>query len=652
MSNLYYVSKTEFDRILALPAEDMLRLELFATACRLNCLYMIARAGSGHIGTSMSAMDIMVTLQLMVLCQADGDVRKTRDLFFSSKGHDAPARYAVLLACGQLEFDLIHQLRRLDGLPGHPDVQTPYSYTNTGSLGMGVSKARGLALARRHLGKPGNIYVLTGDGELQEGQLWESLQPTANRHLSEITVIVDHNKMQSDTWVSAVSDLGNLEHKFAAFGWDVCRIDGHNYSQLCTTLSPRVGAARPRLVIADTVKGKGISFMEHSAIVPPADRLYPYHSGAPSAADYVRAVAELREKADHFLAARAMVPLQLGTVARVVPKMPGTQQRLVSAYAAALVEMGEQDPNLVVLDADLAKDTGVTSFQERFPDRFYECGIAEQDMVSQAGGMALAGLLPVVHSFACFLSDRPNEQIFNNATENTKIIYSGSLAGLLPAGPGHSHQCVRDIGCLAGVTNLTLIEPCCEHETKLVVEFAARQNRESTYIRLVSIPCDIPYILPKDYKLQLGCGVTLRDGADLVAIGYGPVLLSSAYQAAELLAQRGIKIKLVNFPWLNRADRSWLADCVADFPLIVTLDNHLLQGGQGQFILSELAQSGAVAGKSCISIGLEDLPKCGGNDEVLRAHGLDANSLASRFQRALNAASPVAGAAAMPKRTG
>src|SRR6185295_8838268 len=150
------------------------------------------------------------------------------DTYFSSKGHDAPGLYSLLIALEKIDFDLLHRLRRLGGLPGHPDVETPYIAANTGSLGMGISKAYGMARAQRLAGRTGRIVVMTGDGELQEGQIWESLQPAANERLAEITVIVDHNKLQSDSAVSAVSDLGAIEDKFRAFGWEVRRVSGHD----------------------------------------------------------------------------------------------------------------------------------------------------------------------------------------------------------------------------------------------------------------------------------------------------------------------------------------------------------------------------------------------------------------------------------------
>ena len=164
----------------------------------------------------------------------------------------------------------------------------------------------------------------------------------------------------------------------------------------------------------------------------------------------------------------------------------------------------------MALDADLVLDTGLIPFQEKFPDRFIECGIAEQDMVSQAGGMALKGLLPIVHSFSCFLTARPNEQIYNNSTENTKIIYVGSLSGLIPGGPGHSHQGVRDISTMAAMPNMTIIEPSCETEVSSILDWAINQNDYSSYIRLVSLPTKINFKYPEDKALKKGCGIEIK----------------------------------------------------------------------------------------------------------------------------------------------
>lgn len=600
---LYYLDKPQFDWLLASDMPATKRISLIADMCRLNALYMIARAGSGHIGSSFSSMEIMCWVMLEEL--SDGDV------FFSSKGHDAPAYYSVLMAKGLTPFKKLHVLRRIGGLPGHPDVNTPGIITNTGSLGMGISKAKGMILANRQQGKKGRIVVMTGDGELQEGQFWESLISAANFGLHELTVIIDHNKLQSDTFVKNVSDLGDLESKLKAFGWRVERVDGNDVDAIAKTLSSLKGETRPQIIIADTIKGKGVSFMEHTSLDSDV-AMYRFHSGAPDSINYQRAAQEILDRL------KENAPqLQCESITRdPAPTPPADAQRLIPAYSKALIEQAAKHKHLVALDADLILDTGLIPFREQFPDRFIECGIAEQDMVSMAGGMALNGALPVVHSFACFLSARPNEQIYNNATEHTKIIYVGSLAGVVPGGPGHSHQAVRDIASLSAIPGLTLMEPSCEAEVGMLLDWCVNTNTKSSYMRLMSLPWQIPYTLPASYKAQLGRGCMLHDGIDAAIIGYGPVLLSNAYAAA-----KESNARLINLPWLNVVDMEWLKQELRGIKKLLLLDNHYTQNAQADHIIQALASAG-ISGINIKKLGVTDVPPSGTNPEVLEAVGL------------------------------
>lgn len=543
MLELHHVPSSEFARVRDADADSVAKVEAFADLCRINVLYAITRAGSGHLGTSFSSLELMswIYLEELRLCE-DGDGR-----FFSSKGHDAPAQYAVLTGCGLLDFDLIHQLRRFGGLPGHPDVSITGMEVNSGSLGMGISKAKGFAEADRIAGRRRPIVVLTGDGELQEGQIWESLQGAANRGLGQVTVIVDHNKIQSDTWVERVSDLGALEDKFAAFGWMVDRCDGHDVAAIADSLRRlRSDEVRPGVLIADTVKGHGVSFMEPE---PGQDELYAFHSGAPDVDTYRRALSELTDRA---VKRRAAIGLRddLELVPAEVPeRVAATGHRLVDAYSRAFVAQAERDERIVALDADLVLDTGLIPFVERFPERFIECGIAEQDMVSQAGALALAGHLPVVHSFACFLSTRPAEQVYANATERTRIVYVGSLAGVVPGGPGHSHQSVRDIALFGSVPGLVAAEPCHEDEVGPLLDVCLHDLHGSVYLRLVTPPIDVPYPFPDGYRPVPGRGTVLRAGSDAALVGAGPIVLSEGFRAAEqLTAAGGPDVAVVDMP--------------------------------------------------------------------------------------------------------
>jgi transketolase len=623
VGGLSYVPLETIRRIRRGVTDPIARAQLVADICRVNTLYMIMNAGSGHIGSSFSSLDIITWLWTEELLDPNSGAPGA-DTYFSSKGHDAPALYALLIALEKLDFDLIHRLRRFRGLPGHPDVETPYIAANTGSLGMGISKAYGMARAQRLTGGGGRIVVMTGDGELQEGQIWESLQPAANEQLGEMTVIVDHNKYQSDQTIAAVSDLGPIEEKFRAFGWAVRRVDGHDLPAVRGVVRELTAIRdRPKVVIADTIKGRGVSFMEG---VAHGDETYHFHAGAPSLTDYTAAVSELATRINSRLDAHGLPPLALDEAPLPVRMAPSNPERLVVAYGDELLQIARERSDIVVLDADLLSDCGIEAFKAALPDRFIECGIAEQHMVSAAGGLALKGLLPIVHSFACFLSARANEQIYNNATERRKIIYTATLAGVIPGGPGHSHQSVRDISAIGSVPGLTAIEPCSEREARLAIRWAVQENWSSTYLRFVNVPLDLPYSLHPSHALQVGRGVTLRAGHEVALVGYGPVLLSNAWRAADDLAARGVSAAVINLPWLNRVDDEWIRTVLGQFPLVVTLDNHYVALGQGVMIAAALARTRAHS--EVRSLGLTDIPACGSNAEVLEHHGLDAASIA------------------------
>ncbi|MGE0444007.1 MAG: transketolase C-terminal domain-containing protein [Vicinamibacterales bacterium] len=629
---LRYVPAAEFRRVRDAKGSAVARAEAFAALARLNTLYMIAGAWSGHIGTSFSSLDIMSWLFLNEIRDLDQGPQAC-DIFFSSKGHDAPALYSVLIGLGLLPEDSVHTLRRLHGLPGHPHVETPYVQANTGSLGMGISKAKGMALANRLAGVRRRIFVLTGDGELQEGQFWESLGSAAHLGLGEIVAIIDHNKIQSDTWVERVSALGDLEAKLASFGWHVSRCDGHDVAALERTFRALDAVTdRPKVIIADTVKGCGVSFMEGPSALN-ASELYLFHSGAPPEQQYVDGLGELMAAAGQRMQALGFPRFETATTQRNPRREPRETDNLIAGYSRALLAQAGRHDRLLALDADLIKDCGLLDFARTYPQRFVECGIAEQDMVSMACGMAHQGALPVVHSFACFLSARPNEQIYNQCSESSKVIYVGSLAGLLPGGPGHSHQCVRDISALAAVPKLLMAEPSSEAEVEALFDYLVNGSRESAYLRLVSVKWPLPfrYTAP---AVREGQGWEVRGGDDVVVFGYGPWLLSNAWHAAEALAAEGVSVRLINLPWLNRVDADWLRGAVGGCRTVVTLDNHYLRGGQGEMVAAAIAALGLEPAVRVTSLGVTELPECGTNDEVLAYHGLDIEGLARQIRAA------------------
>jgi len=600
----------------------------FATAARLNALGMIQLAGSGHIGSSFSSLDIMSWLFVDELV---GD-----DVAFSSKGHDVPGLYAVLIGLGRLPFEHVTGLRRLGGLPGHPDVSIPGIVFNTGSLGMGISKAKGLIAADRLAGRERRVIVLTGDGELQEGQIWESLPSAVRDGMRELTVIVDHNGLQSDLPVAQVNDLGDLPARFAAFGWDVTRVDGHDTRALAAAVAaPREG---PRVIIADTVKSCGVSFLEPAGR-PADERFYPFHSGALEPAVYAAARDELADRLDAQLAALALPPAGTVDLARrdpavwpvAVPGEPdGAPQRLVDAYGRALLDAAGTRDDLVVLDADLMVDLALAPLRDAHPERFIECGIAEQDMVSQASGLAAGGMLPVVHSFATFLSARPMEQAVNVASEHRKVAYVVALAGLLPASPGHSHQGLQDIGAFTRA-DATSVAPSSERAVADAVRFLCDHER-SVHLRLCSLPTPLPFEPQPLPAFGTGSVVHEASRADTLVLGYGPVLLGEAVRGVQRDAALAGRVRIVDLPWVNAVDADWLRGALDGIVRLVVLDDHDVRGGLGEHVAALVAQQGL--GVPVTILGVEGVPECGAPAEVLAHHGLDAASIASRLSAA------------------
>jgi len=247
-----------------------------------------------------------------------------------------------------------------------------------------------------------------------------------------------------------------------------------------------------------------------------------------------------------------------------------------------------------------------------------------------AGGLALHGLLPIVNSFGVFLASRANEQIYNNATENTKIIYVCHYAGLIPAGPGKSHQSLRDISLFGALPNCVILEPCNGLETKHVLDWCVQEAEENCMIRLVISPSPRTITLPGNYTFSFGKGAVLKEGEDAALFAYGPVMLNEALTAAEMLAEQGFSLKVVNLPWLNRTDLDWLEETIGDCKTIFSLDNHSEYGGLGDNLLNALMLLDKLSDKKLTKFAVEEHPACGTPPEALAYHKLDGKSLAER----------------------
>jgi transketolase len=499
-----------------------------------------------------------------------------------------------------------------------------------------------MAWAKRFLGRGGRVVVMTGDGELQEGQNWEALGAAAHQRVGNLWAIVDRNELQSDKRTEEILALGGLETKLRAFGWHVESCDGHDHSALARAFADMAGAPDhvPKALVARTIKGRGVSFMEHPVALREGDGTYRWHAGAPDDEHFSRAHRELLSRIRKGLPdvrLEPAPPLEETSVSSAGEPESGVAARRVTdeyvagAYGEALLDLVRERPDVVVLDADLASDCRIRAVELEQPSRFVENGIAEQDMVSMAAGLARQGLLPVVNSFASFLASRANEEIYNQASEGTKVVYALHYAGLIPAGPGKSHQSIRDVSLLAALPEMTIVQPANADETKALLRWAVAEAPRSVALRLAIGPSPRRIELP-DTPPRVGCGHVLVDGDGPPLLAYGPVMLHEAMVAAETLASRGIRLRVIAMPWLNRFDPVWLDDELAPHEHVFVLEDHAPVGALADGVRRALDGQARVT-----AFGVEGWPACGTPPEALREHGLDGATLADRVALALGA---------------
>ena len=589
---------------------------------RINTLSMIMYARSGHMGTSLSSMEIfqwLINYQLGTVTNNEFE-----NILIASKGHDAPGYYSSLHSNKLIPDEKLRELRRLGGLPGHPDIESSFVSTNTGSLGMGISKAKGFIYSDRLKNVERKVFVLCGDGEMQEGQNWEALRGAVNDNLGNLTVIIDNNKLQSDTLVTKVSDLGDLLSRFESTGWIGEECDGNDIDSIQNAYENLQSTSKdlPKVIIANTIKGKGISFMEIDENSPP--REYEYHSGAPSEEEYNKALSELEKKLLSMLEPFSINEIDFTEDNIEQSLVVKEESSTVQAYSEALVKIGSNE-NVLVLDADLAKDCGLIEFENKFPDQFLEFGIAEQDMVSAAGTMALNGFLPIVNSFSCFLIPRANEQIYNNATQKSKVLYTGVMNGVLPAAPGHSHQSVRDIALMRSVPGLDVIEPWTKQQVEDTLNYYLQKETGSIYMRINPLPHSSTSLYSKLNLPEKGQGTELlsNNNSSISIVVHSPLFVDQAIQVVERFQKENIEINLLVASWLSQLDKEWWNNKLKNSKEIFIFENGFIQGGWAEFFISELNS----LNKNIHVHGLRDVPPCGQAQEILDDVGFSTNKI-------------------------
>jgi len=605
-------------------------LQTMANRLRRHSLRSTAEAGSGHPSTCLSCAEIVSTLFFQFLrFDLDNPDFRGNDRFVLSKGHAAPILWAALAEAGAYPLEELLNLRKIDSeLEGHPTPRSPYVDVTTGSLGQGLANGVGMAFAARLNHSPGRVYVLLGDGEIAEGSVWEAASLASHYKLANITALVDVNRLGQSEATMSGHDLQVYADRFKAFGWNVKTVDGHDIRDLAAGIGGALDEdARPTVILAKTLKGKGVSFMEdkdgwHGKPVNDPDQL-------------AEALAEVggEDQPEEKLSVADPEPLSSSPstekdFAVSCSYGEGDKAATRQAYGQGLAKLGHQSSQVVALDGDCKNSTFSDLFRKEHPDRFIECFIAEQILVGAASGLASQGKIPFASTFACFLT-RAYDFIRIAGISGLNLKLCGSHAGVSIGEDGPSQMALEDLSMMRAVGGSTVLYPSDAVSAEKLV-FEAARTTGLTYIR-TSRPAT-PVLYGNEEEFPVGGSKVLRssdrDQATLVSAG---VTLHEALKAAEILASAGISVRVVDLYSVKPVDAETLQAAARDTSLIVTVEDHYPEGGIGEAVRA------AVGDADCrmISLAVGGVPRSGSPAELLNLFGIDAESIVKTVRDAI-----------------
>jgi transketolase len=575
----------------------------------------------------MSAAEIMAVLFFAEMRFDPQDPQHPEaDRLVLSKGHAAPILYAAWAAVGAFPRDAVLDLRKLTSdLEGHPTPRLPFVDVATGSLGQGLCAGIGLALNARRIGSDCRTYVVLGDGETAEGSVWEAAQVAAHHNIDNLCAITDVNGLGQSQPTQWGHDLNAFATRWTAFGWHTITLDGHDIGALLAALAEaRQTTGRPTMIVAGTLKGKGVSFCEGKD---------GWHGKPFKAGDEAnRALAELDAQYVKTADPVPSIPKPArrrseGPLPDFVARMPapayklGDQVATREAYGTALASLGAIDPRIVALDADVKNSTFSDRFEKAFPDRFYENFIGEQMMIGAAMGLASRGAIPFPSTFACFL-ERAADFIRMAGISALNVKLCGSHAGVSIGEDGPSQMALEDLAMMRGVPNATVLYPCDAMSAERLVAVAA-VTHGPVYIR-ASRP-KTPVIYGPDERFVAGGSKTLRQSdRDVVTVVAAGVTVFEALKAHELLRPDGLAIRVIDAYSIQPIDRDALvAAGRATGGRIITVEDHYAHGGLGDAVSEAVGDEGFRVRR----LAVREIPRSGAPDELLDRYGISARAI-------------------------
>ena len=649
-----------------LSAEELRRA---AAEMRAINLIDIFAAGSGHPGGTLSIMDVAAALYLRVLNHDPAHPNwPQRDRVFWSTGHKAPALYVALGKSGYFPLDETVFLRQLGtGFEGHPNwLELPGIEVSSGSLGQGLGIAVGNALAGKLQGQPYRVYCIMGDGEQQEGSVWEAAMAAGHYGLDNLCAIVDKNDLQIDGWVREVMNIDPIGEKYTAFNWNVLEIDGHDMKQILDAFErARATAARPTVIIAHTTKGKGVSLMENQA---------GWHGVAPNREQFEKAMVDLATPAVPPQRVQAMLARAAENAQAVERKTREALPKFRRDYwwnagESMKVEMDPTrmgfgrgletagaDERVVTIHADISGSIRITDFEAKHPERknrVFSVGIAEQNMMVVAAGLAKEGLIPVTGTYGVFASGRCWDQIRTTICySNLNVKIAGAHGGISVGADGATHQALEEISLMNILPNMHLLVPCDSVETERATQFSVLELVGPAYIRFAREAT--PVVTNQQTPFKFGVANIIRyrgekqrfvdafetvlasdyagEGEDVSIVACGPMVPEAMRAAWLLKEEHGLETRIVNVHTVKPLDVAAVARAADETGLMVTAEEHQV-GGFGGIIAGAVLQQRQNPERPLLfdMVGVADRFGLSGKPwDLMREFGLCAEQIAER----------------------
>jgi transketolase len=610
-------------------------LKNIATQLRIDSVRSTTEAATGHPTSCLSAAEIVSTLFFGEMRFDPKNPKNIdNDRFVLSKGHAAPILYAAWAEAGLFPREDLLKLRTIGSdLEGHPTPRLPFVDVATGSLGQGICASVGTALNARRIGSDYRTYVVLGDGEMAEGSVWEAAEIALYYKLDNLCGVVDVNGLGQSQATQFGHQMDTIAAHWTAFGWHTIVVDGHDIPSLLKAYAEaRATKERPTMVLARTLKGKGLAAIEGKD---------GWHGKALKKGEEAdKALAELEKQMVDAGGARPVIPMPQSKgrpdVAPDFSKIPapaykkGDQVATREAWGTALAVLGTADKRVVALDADVKNSTFSDKFEKANRDRFYENFIAEQVMVGAAMGLAARGAVPFPSTFACFLT-RAADFIRMGGISFSNVKFAGSHAGVSIGEDGPSQMALEDLSMTRGVPGCAVLYPCDAVSTeRLVVEMDRHVGM--AYMR-TSRP-KTPVIYGPDEAFPIGGSKVLRQSAkDVAAVVGAGITVFEALKAYDQLKAEGIEIRVIDAYSVQPIDAATMVDAAtATGGALITVEDHYPAGGIGDAVSEAVAPAGFVVRR----LAVREVPRSGQPDELIDRYGISARHIVDAVRQISN----------------